>query len=126
MVRVLAGIFVVGTVLSAPAQRVQPPSDTEKNEAVKSAPSSSLRSNSPAGIEEQKTQVQDAGTASNAPKPPLSTECVVLLQLANGLKSEVDKSTPDTLSVSVVRQANEIEKYVHGMRVRAKSGAGTD
>jgi hypothetical protein len=39
-----------------------------------------------------------------------------LLKLANVLKAEVDKTTADQLSVSVVRKAGEIEQLAHKMR----------
>ena len=41
-----------------------------------------------------------------------------LLKLANTLKAEVDKTTADTLSLNVVRRADEIEKLAHKMRTK--------
>jgi hypothetical protein len=41
-----------------------------------------------------------------------------LLKLANVLKAEVDKTTADELSVSVVRKAGEIEQLAHKMRLQ--------
>lgn len=41
-----------------------------------------------------------------------------LLKLANSLKAEVDKTTEDTLSVAVIRHAEEIEKLAHKMRTK--------
>lgn len=41
-----------------------------------------------------------------------------LLKLANSLKAEVDKTTEDTLSMTVVRQADEIEKLARKMRTK--------
>ena len=41
-----------------------------------------------------------------------------LLKLANTLKSEVDKTTADTLSLAVIRRADEIEKLAHKMRTK--------
>jgi hypothetical protein len=41
-----------------------------------------------------------------------------LLKLANSLKAEMDKTGQDTLSVAVVRQADEIEKLAHKMRTK--------
>jgi len=40
--------------------------------------------------------------------------------MATVLKTEVDKSTKDTLSVTVVRKANEIEQFARQLR----GGAG--
>lgn len=43
-----------------------------------------------------------------------------LLSLANELKADVDKSTKDTLSLDVVRKADEIEKLAHTVKERMK------
>ncbi len=51
-------------------------------------------------------------------KRQIADDTAGLLKLANNLKTEVDKSTPDTLSVSVIRQAGEIEKLAHKMRTK--------
>ena len=39
-----------------------------------------------------------------------------LLELANSLKKEVDKTSADTLSVAVVRKASEIEQLARKLR----------
>jgi hypothetical protein len=43
-----------------------------------------------------------------------------LLALANELKAEVDKSSKDTLSLDVVRKADEIEKLAHNVKEKMK------
>ena len=43
-----------------------------------------------------------------------------LLELANELKAEVDKSDKNTLSLDVVRKADEIEKLAHSGKERMK------
>jgi nitric oxide reductase activation protein len=43
-----------------------------------------------------------------------------LLELANQLKVSVDKSNKDTLSLDVVRKADEIEKLAHNVKERMK------
>lgn len=50
------------------------------------------------------------------PNNPVSVQTTNLLKLAYSLKSEVDKTTKDTLSVTVVRQASEIEQLARKMR----------
>ena len=52
------------------------------------------------------------------PNNPVSVQTTNLLKLAYNLKSEVDKTTKDTLSVTVVRQASEMEQLAHKMRVK--------
>ena len=51
-------------------------------------------------------------------KKQIADESASLLSLANSLKAEVDKSTKDTLSVTVVRKAGEIEQLAHKMRTK--------
>jgi hypothetical protein len=43
-----------------------------------------------------------------------------LLTLATDLKQQVDKSTKDTLSVDVIKKADEIEKLAHSVKERMK------
>ncbi len=63
----------------------------------------------------------EAGTAAGGgQKQGVAKECADLLQMATALKSEVDKSTKDMLSVSVVRKADQIEQLAH--KVRAGDG----
>jgi glutamine amidotransferase PdxT len=57
---------------------------------------------------------------ADAPKPGIAGDCANLLKMAADLKTEVDKSTMDTLSVTVVRKAGEIEQLAH--KVRAGAG----
>lgn len=44
-----------------------------------------------------------------------------LVALSNELKTEVDNTTRDELSIEVIRKATEIEKLAHDVRERMKS-----
>ncbi|HUV70152.1 MAG TPA: hypothetical protein VMW15_10865 [Terracidiphilus sp.] len=60
---------------------------------------------------------QEVNNAAVDPqKKQLADDSANLLRLANSLKAAVDKTTQDTLSIVVVRQAEEIEKLAHKMR----------
>jgi hypothetical protein len=50
------------------------------------------------------------------PNNPIAVQSASLLKMAYELKSEVDKTTKDTLSVTVVRRAAEIEQLARKMR----------
>ncbi len=50
------------------------------------------------------------------PKNPIAVQTANLLKMAYSLKTEVDKTTKDMLSVPVVRQAGEIEQMAHKLR----------
>lgn len=43
-----------------------------------------------------------------------------LLSLATELKSDVDKSTKDTMSLDVIKKADEIEKLAHSVKEKMK------
>jgi hypothetical protein len=49
-----------------------------------------------------------------------------LLKLATDLKAEVDKSTKDTLSLGVIRKAEEVEQMARGMKDRYRVSAGVN
>jgi hypothetical protein len=51
----------------------------------------------------------------------LAEDTARLLTLANELKAEMDKSTKDTLSLSVIKKAEEVEKLAHKVRDEMKA-----
>ena len=63
---------------------------------------------------------QQARMRNNDRQKQLVDETQKLLSLANELKSEVDKSTKDTLSLEVIRKADEIEKLAHDVKEKMK------
>jgi type VI protein secretion system component VasF len=60
---------------------------------------------------------QAAPTAADAQKQEIANQCADLLQMATDLKKAVDKSSADTLSVTVVRKASDIEQLAHKVRI---------
>jgi len=59
-------------------------------------------------------------------KKQLSDDSVRLLKLANELKTEVDKTDKDTLSISVIRKADEIERLAHVVKEKMKLTVGAN
>jgi hypothetical protein len=57
-------------------------------------------------------------------KDQLTADTAKLLQLANELKAEMDKSTKDTLSISVLKKADQVEKLAHKVRDEMKLSIG--
>ena len=57
-------------------------------------------------------------------KNQLAVDTAKLLQLANELKSEMDKSSKDTLSLVVIKKADEVEKLAHKVRDEMKASIG--
>jgi hypothetical protein len=54
----------------------------------------------------------------------LADDTAMLLLLANELKAEMDKSTKDTLSLTVVKKAEQVEKLAHKVRDEMKKSIG--
>ena len=64
---------------------------------------------------------QDQAKARNVDRQKqLVLDTQKLLALANELKTDVDKSTKDTLSLDVIRKADEIEKLAHSVKEKMK------
>jgi nitric oxide reductase activation protein len=64
---------------------------------------------------------QDVEKARNIERQKkLIADTEKLLSLANELKVDVDKSNKDTLSLDVIRKADEIEKLAHSVKDRMK------
>lgn len=58
--------------------------------------------------------------AAGSERKQMSDDSTRLLKLANDLKAEVDKSSKDTLSIGVIRKADEIEKLAKSVREKIK------
>jgi transcriptional regulator of nitric oxide reductase len=69
---------------------------------------------------EQRAKQQGFEAANAERKKQIAEESAMLLKLATELKAEVDKTTKDTLSLSVIRKADEIEKMAHGVKEMRK------
>jgi len=64
-------------------------------------------------------------TAANTErKKQIVDDSAKLLKLATELKSEVDKTTKDTLSLGVIHKADEIEKLAHSVKEKMKLTVG--
>ena len=70
----------------------------------------------------QQEKPPTGNTADETQKQQVASECADLLKMATDLKSEVGKTTRDTLSVTVVRKASEIEQLAHKVRTGSPKG----
>ena len=71
------------------------------------------------------TQVP-AQTPANDQELRAAKESADLLKLATDLKAEVNKSTKDTLSLAVIRKADEIERMARGMKDRYRANGAAN
>jgi hypothetical protein len=69
----------------------------------------------PPRLEEQQAQARN-----NERQKRLVADTDKLLALATDLKAQVDKTNRDTLSVDVIKKADEIEKLAHSVKERMK------
>ena len=63
-----------------------------------------------------------AKKANQARQADLKRDTEKLLKLATELKESVDKTSESTLSVDVVKKAEEIEKLAHSVKDKMKGG----
>jgi hypothetical protein len=124
---VFAGLLVVLIATSAGrmSSRAQssPAQDTKTSrQTAIAAANTASAAPQPAGASAQAIDKPAQAAAANAQKQEAAAEAADLLKMATSLKTEVDKSTKDTLSVIVVRKAGEIEQLAH--KVRMGTGKG--
>jgi hypothetical protein len=56
----------------------------------------------------------------------IAEDSAKLLKLATDLKAEVDKTSKDTLSLTVIRKADEIERLARGVKEKMKLTVGAN
>jgi xanthine dehydrogenase iron-sulfur cluster and FAD-binding subunit A len=96
---------------STPAQ--EPGQGHASNAATPTVPSAQGGMQNPVAVNaDRKKQIADEGAA--------------LLKLATDLKTEVDKTTRDTLSLTVIHKAEEIEKLAHSVKEQTKVTVGSN
>jgi nitric oxide reductase activation protein len=72
----------------------------------------------------QEQQKQNFAAANAERKKQIAEDTEKLLKLATDLKTEVDKTDKDTLSLNVIRKAEAIEKLAHNVKEKMKLTAG--
>ena len=60
-------------------------------------------------------------TAQEKRQAEIAADTEKLYRLAKELKVEMDKSTKDTLSLTVIRKAEEVEKLARSLKERMKA-----
>jgi hypothetical protein len=80
--------------------------------------------NTQSDINGQDSKDKDFEAANAERKKQIANDSAKLLKLATDLKSEVDKTNKDTLSLNVIRKADEIEKLAHDVKEKMKLTVG--
>ena len=122
---VFLGSLVV--VLAAIAQKSSQPTGAQRTD---NSSSNAAQGNHASDANAQMAMLARSGVQGGAAdagimrRRLIANESSQLLALAIALKTDVDKTNKDTLSVSVVREADEIEKLARTVKERMKDGAG--
>jgi hypothetical protein len=77
-------------------------------------------------MHDQQGKKQSFDAANAERKRQLNDDSAKLLKLAADLKSEVDKTSKDTLSLGVIRKADEIERLAHSVKEKMKLTVGSN
>jgi hypothetical protein len=80
--------------------------------------------NSQMKMREQQAKQQNFEAANIERKRQIAEDSAHLLKLATDLKAEVDKTNKDTLSLIVIRKAEEIERLAHNVKEKMKLTVG--
>ena len=80
--------------------------------------------NTQSDINAKQSQQQSFEAANTERKKQIEEDSARLLKLATELKAEVDKTNKDTLSLTVIRKADEIEKLAHNVKEKMKLTVG--
>ncbi len=68
------------------------------------------------GAQVQRMQQQQKGMAAEERQKKMETDAAKLVEMAQQLKTSVDKTNKDTLSVDVIKEAERIEKLAREVR----------
>jgi hypothetical protein len=84
-------------------------------------PSVDGRSTNGANVDKAMEAARMARLVADDRQKKIAKDSARLLELANELKTEVDKTSKDEMSLIVIRKAEEIEKLAHDLKLRMRS-----
>jgi len=115
--------FVFLTATAQPGQQQAPSLNPDKPYLVPEA-NRLPDVNDQMKMHQQQAKEQNFEAANAERKKQLANDSAKLLTLAMSLKAEVDKTSKDTLSLNVIRKADEIEKLAHNVKEKMKLTVG--
>ena len=110
-VRNLVCLSILASGLMSLAAAQQPAQGSAAQASVAQAPATA----------EKTADISKPATPQTPQQKQLADDTAKLLALANELKAELDKSTKDTLSLSVIKKAEQVEKLAHKVRDEMKA-----
>ena len=125
--RILTSFLFVGAVLLAAGQNQQNGQQSSNSQPQgQPTPDRAWTSSGPVAFAPTQTGKQNFDAANAERRKQLADDSAKLLKLATDLKAEVDKTTKDTLSLGVIRKADEIEKLAHSVKEKMKVTPGAN
>jgi len=77
-------------------------------------------------MRDQQSKQRNFAAVNAERKKQIAEDSAKLMKLAADLRAEVDKTTRDTLSLNVIRHADEIEKLAHSVKEKMKLTVGAN
>ena len=115
---IVAAVVLAGAAFPRQQPQVSPGSG-ESNSASQAASVPAVPAQPETAEENVAQHGSDGGSLQSSQQ--IAEESAKLLKLATDLKAEVDKTNKDTLSLRVVRKADEIERLAHNVRIRMRA-----
>jgi len=122
--RILACLAALAALAGAGPGQSGVPGMPRSSEMPNPQPNRLPDANQQMEMREQQAKQQNFDAANAERKKQIAEDSAKLLKLATELKAEVDKTTKDTLSLNVIRKADEIEKLAHGVKEKMKLTIG--
>ena len=109
--------------MASTAQNAKAAGDAQSDDKA-TVPASANKVPEASAQSDQKTEQQSLNTPGSDRRKQIADESTQLLALAMDLKTEVDKTNRDMLSISVIRKADQIEKLAHNVKDKLKQTTG--
>ncbi len=123
----LAGLGIVSLAYRVNSQTPGPPSSTNPNRPILIPEANRPPdANAQMAMRDQQSKKQNMDAANMERKRQITDDSARLLKLASDLKTEVDKTSKDTLSLGVIRKADEIERLAHNVKEKMKLTIGSN
>ena len=123
-----AAVMILGVALAS-GQQSSPPGQLQPaagQQAPDPGPSRPAGGATPLAVPGAQSVPRNFDAANAERRKQIAEDSARLLALATDLKAEVDKTDKDTLSMTVVRKADEIEKLARAVKEKMKLTTGAN
>jgi len=121
-----AFLFMGAVLLTAQQNQQNGQQSNTGASAAEPGPGRAWEVSPPVVIPVTQTEKRNFDAANAERRKQIADDSAKLLKLATDLKAEVDKTSKDTLSLNVIRKADEIERLAHSVKEKMKLTVGTN